>query len=95
MSLRDGPFGDLKVPLRWTAAVALIVAVIVAIALFATDRRGEFKAEAYDVTRKTVDTVAAPVSGWQCSAPGYRCLPAQVRRAARPQSISNQTYPIW
>ncbi|MFO1012171.1 MAG: rod shape-determining protein MreC [Caulobacteraceae bacterium] len=69
MSLRDGPFGDLKVPLRWTAAVALIVAVIVAIALFATDRRGEFKAEAYDVTRKTVDTVAAPVSG-VVAAPG-------------------------
>ncbi len=69
MSLRDGPLGELKVPLRWTAAVALIVAVIVAIALFATDRRGEFKAEAYDVTRKTVDTVAAPVSG-VVAAPG-------------------------
>lgn len=49
--------------------MALIVAVVVGIALFATDRRGEFKAEAYDVTRKTVDTVAAPVSG-VVSAPG-------------------------
>ncbi|MGH7011709.1 MAG: rod shape-determining protein MreC, partial [Caulobacteraceae bacterium] len=27
MSLRDGPFGDLKTPLRWTAGLALIAAV--------------------------------------------------------------------
>ncbi|HEY5409528.1 MAG TPA: rod shape-determining protein MreC, partial [Caulobacteraceae bacterium] len=33
MSFRDGPFNDLKVPLTWTAAVAVIVAIVVGVAL--------------------------------------------------------------
>ncbi|MDP3173617.1 MAG: rod shape-determining protein MreC, partial [Phenylobacterium sp.] len=63
MSLRDNPFGELKVPLTWTAAVALIVAAIVAMVLLANDRRGTFQAEAYGVTRRVGDAVAAPVGG--------------------------------
>lgn len=63
MSLRDSPFGELKVPLTWTAAVAVVVAGVVAIALLANDRRGAFQAEAYGVTRQVGDAVATPVGG--------------------------------
>lgn len=63
MSLRDSAFGELKVPLTWTAAVAVVVAAIVAIVLLATDRRGEIQAEAYGATRKMGDAIAAPVGG--------------------------------
>jgi rod shape-determining protein MreC len=63
VAFRDNPLGELKVPLTWTAAVALIVAAIVAIALLATDRRGTFQAEAYGAGRKMGDAVAAPVGG--------------------------------
>jgi rod shape-determining protein MreC len=63
VSFRDNPLGELKVPLTWTAAVALMVAAVVAVAFLATDRRGVFQAEAYGVSRKAADTVAAPVGG--------------------------------
>jgi rod shape-determining protein MreC len=63
VAFREGPLGDVKVPLAWTAAVALIIAAIVAFTLLANDRRETFKAEAYGATRQAVDTVAAPVGG--------------------------------
>ena len=63
MAFRENPLGELKVPLTWTAAVAVIVAAVVAIALLATDRRGTIQAEAYGATRKAADAVAAPVGG--------------------------------
>ena len=68
MSLRDSQFGELKVPLTWTAAVALIVAAVVAVALLLTDRRETFRPEAYGQTRSKVDGVLAPV-GEALSAP--------------------------
>src|SRR5438270_434891 len=61
MSLRDSQFGELKVPLTWTAAVALIVAAVVAVALLLTDRRETFRAEAYGAARGASDSVLAPV----------------------------------
>ena len=69
MSLRDSQFGELKVPLTWTAAVALIVAAVIAIALLLTDRRETFRAEAYGAARGAADGVLAPV-GDVLSAPG-------------------------
>ena len=60
MSLRDN-LGDLKVPLTWTAGVALVVAAVVAIALLMSDRRETLKAEAYGATRRASDKVLAPV----------------------------------
>lgn len=69
MPLRDNQFGDLKVPLTWTAGVALVVAAVVAAALLLSDRRERFQAEAYGVTRQVTDAVAAPVGG-VLSAPG-------------------------
>jgi rod shape-determining protein MreC len=69
VALRDNPFGELKVPLALTAAVALLVAVVVAIAILLSDRRETLKEEAYGVTRQVGDAVAAPVSG-VVAAPG-------------------------
>jgi rod shape-determining protein MreC len=69
VAFREGPFGDLKVPLTWTAAVALIVAVVVAVALLLADRRETVQSQAYGVTREAVDKVAAPVGG-VVAAPG-------------------------
>ena len=63
MSFRDNPLGEIRVPLVWTAAVALIVAVIVAVTLLLGDRRETLRTEAYGVTREVSDAVAAPVSG--------------------------------
>jgi rod shape-determining protein MreC len=69
VSLRDNPLGELKVPLTWFGAVSLVVAIIAAAALFLSDRRETFKAEAYGATRKASDTVLAPV-GDALAAPG-------------------------
>lgn len=63
MALREGSFGEVKVPLAWTAAVALVIAAIVAFTLLLNDRRETFKTEAYGATRQAVDNVAAPVGG--------------------------------
>ena len=69
MSLRDNPLGELKVPLTWAAAIALVVAVVAATAILLSDRRETFKAEAYGATRRASDTVLAPV-GDVLAAPG-------------------------
>ena len=69
MSLRDNPFGELKVPLTWAAAIALVVAAVAATAILLSDRRETFKAEAYGATRRASDTVLAPV-GDVLAAPG-------------------------
>lgn len=68
MSLRDGPFGALKVPLTWTAAVALIVAAVAALAFLLGDRRETLRASAYDQVRRAADHVTRPV-GEGLSAP--------------------------
>ncbi|WP_394764416.1 rod shape-determining protein MreC [Phenylobacterium sp.] len=62
MSFRDNPLGELKVPLTWAAAIALIVAVVAATAILLSDRRETFKAEAYGATRRASDTYLAPVA---------------------------------
>jgi rod shape-determining protein MreC len=69
VSLRDNPLGELKVPLTWAAAIALVVAVVAATAILLSDRRETFKAEAYGVSRKASDKVLAPV-GDVLAAPG-------------------------
>ena len=78
MSLRDGPFGDIRVPLTWSAAAALVIAVIIAAALLMSHQRDPMKAGAYDAAHHAVDAVAAPVGGvlsapvrWTHGALGY------------------------
>lgn len=62
MSYRDGPFNDLKVPLTWTAAVAVIVAGVVAAALLLSDRRETLQTQAYTTGKKVFDAADKPVS---------------------------------
>jgi rod shape-determining protein MreC len=63
VSYRDGPFNDLKVPLTWTAAVAVVVAIIAGIALLMADRRETLQTEAYGVGRRMFDVADKPISG--------------------------------
>ena len=63
MSFRDGPFNDLKVPLTWTAAVAVVVAVVVGVALLLSDRRETLQTAAYGAGRKMFDVADKPVAG--------------------------------
>jgi rod shape-determining protein MreC len=69
VSLRDSPLGELKVPLTWTAAIAVIVAIVAVVAILVSDRRETFRSEAYGATRSVADRVLTPV-GDALSAPG-------------------------
>ncbi|HVY33670.1 MAG TPA: rod shape-determining protein MreC [Caulobacteraceae bacterium] len=69
MSYRDGHFQDLKVPLTWTVAVAVVVAAVIAIALLISDRRETFRASAYSAARAVADAVNMPM-GEVMAAPG-------------------------
>jgi len=70
VSFRDGPLTDLKVPLTWTAAVAVIIATVIVVALLVGDRRETVQGQAYGVTKNVVDTVAQPASA-AMAAPGH------------------------
>jgi len=61
VAFRQDTFGDLKVPLAWTAGVALVVCVVIAIALMLSDRRGTVENTAQQATQSAVDNVVAPV----------------------------------
>lgn len=69
MSLRESPLGELKVPLTWTAGIAVVVAAVAVVAVLVSDRRETFRAEAYGATRGVADRVLTPV-GDALSAPG-------------------------
>ncbi|MBV9509892.1 MAG: rod shape-determining protein MreC [Caulobacteraceae bacterium] len=69
MSFRDRPILEMKVPLTWTAGVAVLIALVIGVALLFGDRRETFKSQAYGVTKSMVDTAAAPVNG-VLAAPG-------------------------
>jgi rod shape-determining protein MreC len=66
--LRDGPFQDLRVPLTWAAAIALVVAVVIGVTLLLGDRRQTLQAQAFGAGRSVADTIAHPV-GEALSAP--------------------------
>jgi rod shape-determining protein MreC len=64
VAFRDGPFDQLKVPLAWTAAVAVVVALIASILMILGDRRNSSGGEhGYGPVRAGVDTVLAPIGG--------------------------------
>lgn len=61
MAFRDGPFENIKVPLVWTAAVAVVVCLAGAVVLLISDARpGD---SPYQPARAGVETVAGPVGG--------------------------------
>ena len=63
VSLRDNPFGELRVPLVLGAATAAAVALVIAFALLMVDRRQTYQAEAYNAFRRVSDGMVAPVTG--------------------------------
>ena len=63
MAFRDGPFETLKVPLAWTAAVAVVVALVASIAMIAGDRRDARGVSPYAPVRAGFDSVLGPVGG--------------------------------
>ena len=63
MAFRDGPFESLKVPLAWTAAVVVVVAIIASILMILADRRQDTTADAYGAARAGFDAGAGPING--------------------------------
>lgn len=63
MTFREGPFGDIRPPIRWVAALALVLAAIAASVVFFSDHRQSARAGLYGVARRGLDSVASPVGG--------------------------------
>lgn len=63
MAFRDGPFENLKVPLAWTAAVAVVVALVASLFLIVSDRRDVRDHDSYTPVRAGFDSTVGPVSG--------------------------------
>lgn len=62
MAFRDGPFENLKVPLAWTAAVVVVVALIASIVMMVGDREAASEGRVNPVRAGFTATVA-PVGG--------------------------------
>lgn len=67
MAYRDSPFQDLKVPLTWTAGVAAVLALAIAVFVFISDRKDQARVSAealgHAKARASFDAVLAPVAG--------------------------------
>ncbi|AQR61596.1 rod shape-determining protein MreC [Brevundimonas sp. LM2] len=63
MAFRDGPFDQFKVPLVWTAAVVVVVALIASVLLIVADRRHDAAADGYGPVRAGFDAGAGPING--------------------------------
>jgi rod shape-determining protein MreC len=61
VAFRDGPFENIKVPLVWTAAVAVVIAAVGCILLLISDARAQ--SSPYQPVRAGVESVAGPVGG--------------------------------
>jgi len=63
VAFRDGPFESLKVPLAWTAAVVVVVAIIASVLMIVADRRHDAAGDTYSPVRAGFDGAAGPVNG--------------------------------
>lgn len=63
MAFRDGPFENLKVPLAWTAAAVVVIALVSSILLILGDWRRARADTPYGPVRAGFAAGAAPVSG--------------------------------
>jgi len=67
VAFRDGPFENIKVPLAWTAAVVVVVALVASLLLILGDHRDARDAgraqASYSPVRAGFDSVLGPVSG--------------------------------
>ena len=62
MSLREGPFGDIRPTSRWVAVGALIIAAFVGLVLFLGDHPQAPRAGAYGIARTATERAIAPVN---------------------------------
>ena len=60
MSLREGPFGDIRPSILWVAALALVVAAVIAAIVFFSDHRQSARSGLYGAARRGADSVSAP-----------------------------------
>lgn len=63
MAFRDGPFENIKVPLLWSAAAVLVVAIVGAVLLLLSDRRGPAGGQAEGPVQAGFIAGAGPVNG--------------------------------
>jgi rod shape-determining protein MreC len=61
LSLREGPFGDIRPSILWVAALALAVAAMVAAGVFFSDHHQSARSGGYASARRSADSVASPV----------------------------------
>ena len=61
MAFRDGPFENLKLPLAWAAAVAVVVGIVAAIFMLASGGQRQAAPTRMSYMRAGVETAAAPV----------------------------------
>jgi rod shape-determining protein MreC len=61
VAFRDGPFENIKVPLTWTAAVAVVAAAVGSILLLLSDARAS--TSPYQPARAGVESVTGPIGG--------------------------------
>jgi rod shape-determining protein MreC len=78
LSLREGPFGDIRPPIRWVAGLALVIAAIAAAWVFVSDHRQSARSGVYGAARRSVDSIASPTGealstpfGWLDQAVGW------------------------
>jgi len=64
MSLRDGPFSDIKPPLTWLAVAALAVAVLASLVLFFGDRRDDAHT-GVSAARRSADATRRATTSWR------------------------------
>ena len=62
MAFRDGPFENFKVPLTWTAALAVLAAAGGAAFLLISDNREDMTSDGYGGVREGFDSITAPIS---------------------------------
>ena len=62
MAYREGPLSDIKVPLTWTAGVALVLAALVALGVLLSDKREAPGQGGYGPARNEFDEVVQPVA---------------------------------
>jgi rod shape-determining protein MreC len=61
VAFRDGPFENIKVPLVWTAALAVVIAAVGCVLLLISDARAQNSP--YQPVRAGVESVSGPVGG--------------------------------
>ena len=99
MSLRDGPLSDIRPPLTWLAVAALLAAIVFALVVFVSDRRGDTQRGTAGA-RRTIDQglgattglLSAPIRGLDALADGvgdYFLAGAENRRLKQELAAAN------